>query len=164
MLSQYRGEATTNLTLTKNNHDLDKTDKTANSKRHEIIIVWSQSARVLAGLMWWQWQCVRVATVVACVTAPLYIVTLSHRTWTQGLELPTNPREVAQCMKAATRALLKVSTNTKLPEWRAISLSFLKFARPAHYARRDSSAAQVGWSCSAQYQASQHQHSAELSC
>ena len=128
MLSQYWGEATTNLTLTKNNHDLDKTDKTANSKslyfykkrqlkddfsikRHEIIIVWSQSARVLAGLMWWQWQCVRVATVVACVTAPLYIVTLSHRTWTPGLELPTNPREVAQCMKAATRALLKVSTN-----------------------------------------------------
>ena len=38
------------------------------------------------------------------------------------------------------------------------------FHTQAHYGRRDSSAAQVGWSCSAQYQASQHQHSAELSC
>ena len=38
------------------------------------------------------------------------------------------------------------------------------FHTQAHYGRRDSSAAQVGWSCSAQHQASQHQHSAELSC
>ena len=38
------------------------------------------------------------------------------------------------------------------------------FHTQAHYGRRDSSAAQVGWSCSAPYQASQHQHSAELSC
>ena len=38
------------------------------------------------------------------------------------------------------------------------------FHTQAHYGRRDSSAAQVGWSCSAPYQASQHQHSAKLSC
>ena len=63
MLSQYQGEGRTNLTLTKNNHNLDKTDKTANSKslcfytkrqlkdelcmkRHEIIIVSAQSKSV----------------------------------------------------------------------------------------------------------------------
>ena len=56
------------------------------------------------------------------------------------------------------------SKHTLERDSREISLSFLKLAWLAQYARRDSSAAQVGWSCSAPYQASQHQHSAELSC